>query len=65
MATVANMEIRSAAKEAGVFFWQIAEHLNIQDSAFSRKLRRELPAAEKEKVLTAIRELSQVNQEDI
>lgn len=62
MATFANQDIRSAAKEAGIFFWQIADKLNMQDSAFSRKLRRELSTAEKEKVLTAIRELSQGEQ---
>lgn len=62
MATFANEEIRTAAKSAGVFFWQIAEKLNMQDSAFSRKLRRELPAAEKQRVLDIIRELSQEKQ---
>lgn len=58
MATFANEEIRTAAKSVGVFFWQIADKLNMQDSAFSRKLRRELPDAEKQRVLDIIRELS-------
>lgn len=64
MASAANKEIRTAAKEAGIFLWQVAEKLHIQDSAFSRKLRRELPHAEREKVLNIIRELSQKNQEE-
>lgn len=62
MANVANKEIRDAAKEAGICLWQVAEKLNINDGNFSRRLRRELPPAECEKVLTIIRELSQENQ---
>ena len=36
---------------------QIAEALGIADCAFSRKLRRELPDEEKEKILAIIDEL--------
>lgn len=53
-----NKEIRSAAKSAGVLLWEIANRLGIQDSAFSRKLRRELPSEEKEKILGIIAELA-------
>lgn len=53
-----NKDIRSAAKAAGVLHWEIAEKLGIQDSAFSRKLRRELPAEEREKILGIINELA-------
>ena len=53
-----NKEIRSAAKSAGVLLWEIANRLGIQDSAFSRKLRRELPPEEKEKILGIIEELA-------
>ena len=53
-----NRDIRSAAKAAGVLHWEIAERLGIQDSAFSRKLRRELPADEREKILCIIDELA-------
>lgn len=63
MANVANKEIRAAAKEAGICLWEVAEKLNIQDSAFSRKLRRELPTEDREKVLSIIRELSQMKME--
>lgn len=49
-----NKEIRDAAKERKVKMWQIAEALGIQDSAFSRKLRHELPQEEKEKILAII-----------
>lgn len=63
MANVANKEIRDAAKEAGIWLWQVAEKLGVNDGNFSRKLRRELPPAEREKVLNIIRELSQENQD--
>jgi len=54
-----NEDIRAAAKSAGVYLWQVAEALGLHDSAFAKKLRHELPAAEREKVLHTITELSQ------
>lgn len=54
-----NQEIRRAAAGAGVKLWQVAEALGIADCSLSRKLRRELPLEEKEKVLSLIRELAQ------
>lgn len=63
MANVANKEIRDTAKEAGVCLWQVAEKLGVSDGNFSRKLRRELPDEDREKVLSIIRELSQEKQE--
>lgn len=53
-----NQEIRMAVKKSGVRFWMIAEVLGIQDSAFSRKLRRELPPEEKAHILSIIHELA-------
>ena len=52
-----NEEIKRKAKISGVCLWQIAEALGIADCAFSRKLRRELPDEEKEKILAIIDEL--------
>lgn len=49
-----NMIIRLHAKEKGVKFWQVAERLGMWESAFSRKLRHELPADEKEKIIGII-----------
>ena len=60
-----NVDIRIAAKERGVKMWEIAEALHIQDSAFSRKLRHELPPQEREKILIIISELSQEKAEAI
>lgn len=53
-----NKEIRNAAKARKVKMWQIAEALGIQDSAFSRKLRHELPQEEKEMILAIIEDLA-------
>lgn len=53
-----NQEIRQAAAGAGVRLWQIAEALGIADFTLSRKLRRELPPEEKERIFGIIRELT-------
>ena len=57
MCQKANQVIRNAAKDAGVLHWEIAERLGMQDSAFSRMLRRELPSNEQDRILLAISEL--------
>lgn len=64
MANVANREIREAAKAAGIKLWQVAEKFGISDGNFSRKLRRELPEEERERVLNIIRVLSGEIQEE-
>lgn len=55
--TIANNDIRTRAEKAGVRLWQIAEKVGINDGNFSRKLRRELPQEEKEKIFRIIVEL--------
>lgn len=54
-----NQDIRRTAAAAGGRLWQIAEALGIADCSLSRKLRRELPAEEKEKIFGIIRDLSE------
>lgn len=54
-----NIEIRKSAKAAGVRLWQVADALGIQDSAFSRKLRKELSNDEKSEILGIIDKLSE------
>ncbi len=54
-----NQDIRRTAAGAGVKLWQIAEALGITDCSLSRRLRRELPAEEKQKIFDIIQELSQ------
>lgn len=53
----ANLDIREAAKLAGVPFWVIANRLGVCDSSFSRMLRFELSGAEKDKVNAVIQNL--------
>lgn len=53
-----NDDIRRAAHNAGVRLWEIANELGINDGNFSRKLRTELSAREKEKVLSIINQIS-------
>lgn len=54
-----NQTIRQAAKTSGVYLWQIAEKLGINDGNFSRKLRRELPAEEQDKILSIIAQIAE------
>ena len=58
MSNIANEDIRSAAKSAGVCLWQIAERIGINDGNFSRKLRRELSDQEKQEILQIIQDLA-------
>lgn len=50
-----NLDIRAIAKENGVMLWEIAESLNISDGNFSRKLRRELSAEQKARIIGIIK----------
>ena len=54
-----NQDIRRTAAGAGVKLWQIADALGITDSSFSRKLRKELPREDKEKIFSIIEKLAQ------
>ena len=53
-----NADIREAATAHGVKLWQIAEELGIADGNFSRKLRKELPQKDKDKVFEIITRIS-------
>ena len=54
-----NQDIRRTAAGAGVKLWQLADALGIADCSLSRKLRKELPQEEKDRIFGIIRELSQ------
>ena len=58
-----NKEIREAAKRAGVHLWQVADACGVNDGNFSRKLRKELPQEEKQRILEAIDRLAQEKRE--
>lgn len=60
-----NFEIRDAAQKAGVRLWQVAEEYGVNDGNFSRKLRKELPKEEKEKIMGIIEQLAKENQEAV
>ena len=55
---MSNREVRSHAIEKGVLLWMVAEALGISDSSFSRKLRRELPEEERERILAIIDQIA-------
>lgn len=56
--SMSNQDIRRTAAGAGVRLWQIAEELGIADCSLSRKLRKELPLEEKERIFDIIKQLS-------
>lgn len=60
-----NVEIRSACMQSGIKQWQLAEAIGVSETHFSRKLRRELPKDEKEKILAIIDRLAQEKREAI
>ena len=54
----ANMKIREKARSSGVRLWQIADALGMQESFFSKKLRKELPEDEQKRILNIIDDLA-------
>ncbi len=53
-----NSEIRNRAKEAKVKLWEIADRYGLNDGNFSRKLRRELPEEERDRILAIIDQIA-------
>ena len=49
-----NLDIRTRATSNNVKLWQVAEELGITDSSLSRKLRRELDQATKQRIFDVI-----------
>ena len=58
MKKTANCDLRTAAKNAGVPLWTIADVLHISEPTMTRKLRRELPEKEKQQMLGIIEHLA-------
>jgi len=54
---MSNTDIKNEVKQSGVYLWQIADRLGINDGNFSRKLRKELSEAEKERIRSIIKDL--------
>lgn len=59
---VANQDVREHIKESGVKMWAVARRLGIADSTLCRRLRFELPRAEKQKIMTVVNELREERQ---
>ena len=54
-----NKDIRKEINDAGLFYYQIAEQLGMNDGNFSRLLRRELTPEKKEQIRGIIQQLAQ------
>ncbi len=52
-----NIDIRQAIEAAGIKYYEVAFKLDINDGNFSRKLRKELSAEEKDKIFKIIEEI--------
>lgn len=53
-----NEAIKTALKQNAVYQWEVAELLGIPETTFSRKLRHELPEADRDSVLKAIEKIA-------
>ncbi len=60
-----NLDIRSAAKSAGVFLYEIAEKLGVSEPTFNRYLRKELSDGWKAKALAAIEEIKREHENEL
>lgn len=60
----ANCDLRTAARDAGVPLWAIADVLHISEPTMTRKLRRELPEKEKRKILDIISALAKEDRDE-
>lgn len=49
-----NKEIRNAMKQNGITQWKLGELLGVSENTVNRKLRKELPEEEKQKILEVI-----------
>lgn len=55
---MANKLIREICKERKVRMWELADALQIHENTLSRKLRKELPAEEKARIMSIILQIS-------
>ena len=42
-----NVDVRKAAKDSGVFLWEIADKLGVSEPTLNRWLRKEMPDSQK------------------
>lgn len=55
---LSNQDIRTDAKNKGVYLWEVAARLNISEPTMTRKLRHELSAGEKRQIISLIDEIA-------
>lgn len=55
---VANQKIREKAATLRVKLWEVADAYGLSDGNFSRKLRRELPEDEQQRILSIIEQIA-------
>lgn len=53
-----NFDIKERALKKGVCLWEVAEAMGIADTSMSRKLRKELPTAEKQRIFKIIDDIA-------
>lgn len=58
-----NVDIRAAAKQAGVFLYTVADKLGVSEPTMTRLLRRELSEDKKRQILDIITEIASERQE--
>ena len=59
-----NQDIRTLASEKGIHLWEVADKYGVTDSTFSRKLRKELPTEEKNRIVAIIESLAEQKGDD-
>lgn len=59
-----NLDVRAAAKSAGVYLWEIADKLGVSEPTFIRCLRKELSEDMKAKLLKAIEEIKREHESE-
>lgn len=57
MKTPRNNEIRKTIKDSKLYFYEVAEKLDIHENTLFRMLRRDLSIKQKESIFCAIKEL--------
>lgn len=58
---MSNADVRTAAKNAGVFLYQVAAAMGISEPTMTRKLRFELSKEEKAPIIEAIKHIEAEN----
>lgn len=60
-----NIMVRESAKKHGVRLWQVAEALGVSDFTLSRRLRHELPEAERAKLIAIVEQIADERKEGL